>query len=335
MKDDLFKDIIIKFLKGQATGHEKRMLSTWLKDDPALEELFYYHLSKRETENPQHLPDVDSRFDAYEKYLRGEIQMPLVDGGHSQGVEPIPARSKSSMLWWAASILLLISASVFLLKDAFLYQTYSAGKGTISSVTLEDGTTVTLNANSSIRLLNDFMDHSNREVWIKGEAFFEVTKRDDLKKFIVHTDNFDVEVLGTKFNVNNRRGKTEVMLAEGKVELIAKDQQPLTMKPGEQVTVSNAQRSFQKLIVDPKKYGGWRMNKLVFENTPLAEVARIIHDYYDVDIIIDDTVLATRLFTGTLPNNDLDVILLALSTAYKIEIEHQEDRIILRKTKFN
>lgn len=329
MKEDLFKDIIAKFLKGEATGHEKRMLSGWLKEDPAREELFYYHLSKRESENPQHLPDVDSRFEAYEKYLRGEIQMPLVDGGHSQGVEPIPARSKNSILWWAASILILISAGVFLLKDAFLYQTYSAGKGAISSVILEDGTTVTLNANSSIRVLDDFMDHSNREVWIKGEAFFEVTKRDDLKKFIVHTDNFDVEVLGTKFNVNNGKCKTEVMLTEGKVKLVAKDKEPLIMKPGEQVSVSNAQSHFEKQIVNPEKYTAWRNNILVFENTPLAEVADIIEDYYDVEMIVADSLLGTRQFTGSLPNNDLEVILLALTTSYKIEIERAGDKIIL------
>jgi transmembrane sensor len=330
MKDDLFKDIITKFLKGEATGHEKRMLSSWLKEDAALEELFYYHLSKRETENPQHLPDVDSRFHAYEKYLHGGIQIPVADRWHSQGAEAMPTRSKNCMLLWAASVVVLISASVFLLGDSFLYRTYSAGKGSIRSLTLEDGSKVTLNANSSIRVLHDFMDHSSREVWIEGEAFFEVTKRNDWKKFIVHTDNFDVEVLGTKFNVNDRRCKTEVMLTEGKVKLVAKDHAPVIMKPGEQVSRSNSKSAFKKRIVEPEKYTAWRNNILVFENTPLSEVTDIIGNYYDVEMIIADSQLGTRQFTGSLPNNDLDLILLALSTSYRIDIERRGDRIILR-----
>lgn len=330
MTDDLFEGIIAKFLEGDATGHEKRMLSSWLKEDPKREEVFYYHLSRRETENPQHLPDVDSSLEAYEKYLQGKRQAPMVDFPHSQGVDTIPDRSKKSVLCWAASIVLLISACIFLLKDHFLYHTYSAGKGSISSVTLEDGTRVTLNANSSIKVFYNFMDHSNREVWIEGEAFFEVKKRKDLKKFIVHTNNFDVEVLGTKFNVNNRRCRTEVMLAEGKVKLVAKDHTPIIMKPGEQFTRSKSQTHFEKSIVEPEKYTAWRNNILVFDNTPLSQVAEIIQDYYGVEIIVSDSLLAERQFTGSLPNNDLEVILLALTTSYKIEIEQRGNKIILR-----
>jgi transmembrane sensor len=330
MKDDLFEDILKKFLKGEATGHEKRMLSSRLKEDSVLEEVFYYHLSKRETENPQHLPEVDSRFQAYEKYLQEGIQIRAADRRHSQGAISMRARSKNCLLLWAASVLVLISAGVFVLIDSFLYRTYSSGKGSISSVTLEDGSKVTLNANSSIRVLHDFMDHSNREVWIEGEAFFEVIKRNDHKKFIVHTDNFDVEVLGTKFNVNNRHCKTEVMLTEGKVKLVAKDHAPVIMKPGEQVSRSNSNSLFKKRLVEPEKYTAWRNNILVFENTPLTEVTGIISDYYDLEMTIADSLLGTRQFTGSLPNNDLDLILLALSTSYRIEIERRGDRIILR-----
>jgi ferric-dicitrate binding protein FerR (iron transport regulator) len=64
--------------------------------------------------------------------------------------------------------------------------------------------------------------------------------------------------------------------------------------------------------------------------SPLSEVTDIIDDYYDVEMIIADSLLGTRQFTGSLPNNDLDLILLALSTSYRIEIERRGDRIILR-----
>ncbi|HET6544431.1 MAG TPA: FecR domain-containing protein [Chryseolinea sp.] len=329
MKEDLFKAIIEKVLKGDATPHEKRMLANWLKEDPGREEIFYHCLLMHESESPQYFPEVDSKIEAYEKFMRGEIQIPKVDY-HNEGSERSQSKIISYRWWLAASVLLFFSASLYFFKDSFLYKTYSAEYGMIKSVMLEDGSTVTLCANSSIKILRDFMDHDNREVWIKGEAFFEVSKKANRMKFIVHTDNLDVEVLGTKFNVNNRRGKTEVILAEGKVKLMAKDRAPLIMNPGEQVSLSNTQGNFQKHAVKTEAYGAWRKNMLVFEDTPLAEVAQVVQDYYGVKVIITDSLLATRQFTGTLPNNDLDVILLALKTSYKIEIEQSNEYIILK-----
>lgn len=334
MKEDLFSEIIKKFLEGDATAHEKRMLSNWLKEDPRREEIFYHHLSMREIENPQHFPDVSSKTQTYEKFLQGEIPMPTVVFPKYGTIEDT-ARTMNYRWWLAASIILFISAGFYFFQDEFLYKTYSAEKGMIKAVTLEDGSTVTLNANSSIKVLRDFMQHENREVWIKGEAFFEVTKKRDLMKFIVHTNNFDVEVLGTKFNINNRRCKSEVMLAEGKVKLVAKDKEPLIMKPGEQVSVSYQKGEFEKQIAEPEKYEAWRNNMLVFDNTPLSEVAQIIQDYYGVTIILNDSLLSTRQFTGTLPNNDLNIILLALKTSYGINVEQKGSRIFLSNKNFN
>lgn len=328
MKEDLFKDIIAKFLEGKATAHEKEMLSNWLKQDASREENFYFQLSKRENECPQYLPEMESKITAYEAYLNGGDRMVAMKPSNADQVAPRSTTYK----WWsvAASVILFVCAGYYFLGDSLIYQRFSAENGMINTVTLEDGSIVTLNANSSIQVRRDFMDHENREVWIQGEAFFEVRRKHDLMKFIVHTKNFDVEVLGTKFNINNRHGKTEVMLAEGKVKLVSKGQKPLIMEPGEKVTLADNQEHFEKQIVNPKRYEAWRNNMLVFENTPLTEVARTIQDYYGVEVKVSDSLLATRQFTGTLPNNDLDVILLALGTAYNIEFERKGDQIILR-----
>lgn len=335
MKENLIEDIIIKFLEGNATPHEKGMLLNWLKEDPRHEEIFYLQLSKHEMESPQYLPEVDLKMQEYERFLGGEIRMPQASLNSYARDE----RDHSRVMhyrWWclAACFLLLISASLYVFNDSIFYKTYSAGKGMIRSVTLEDGSTVTLNANSSIKVLRNFMEHENREVWIKGEAFFEVTKKSDLMKFIVHTSNFDVEVLGTKFNINNRRCKSEVMLAEGKVKLVTKDKEPLFMKPGEQVSVSRQSGDFEKQVAKPERYQAWRNNMLVFENTPLSEVAKIIQDYYGVQIVVNDPQLGARQFTGTLPNNDLNIILLALKTSYKINVEQKGNRIFLSHKNF-
>lgn len=333
MNEDLVKDIIMKFLDGDATAHERSMLSNWLKEDPAREEVFYYYLSRRESEHPQHFPDLDTKVEDYERFLDGKAERPVIRFRQevSHGIER-PGRP--NYVWWfAASFLLLMASAAYFLGDSFSYKTYSSQEGRIRSVLLADGSTVTLNANSSIRLYRDFMKHESREVWIKGEAFFEVTKKPNHMKFIVHTDNFDVEVLGTKFNINNRRCRSEVILAEGKVKLVAKDNKTLIMKPGDKVSLSNNQTQFQKQVATPEKYEAWRNNKLVFDETRLSEVAEIIQDYYGVEMVFGDSLLPRRQFTGTLPNDDLDVILVALGTAYNIDIEQRGNQILLKNKK--
>jgi transmembrane sensor len=331
MSEDFYKDITFKVLKGHATAHEKRMLVGWLQEDPAREEIFYYCLSIHESTHPQYLADIRSPAEEYDKFLRGEspgqAAERATDACNAGGV----SWSLSRAWWAAASVLMLLCSGFFLFRDAVLYRTYSADSGVVKPVLLADGSCVTLNANSSIKVYRDFFHRENRDVWIKGEAFFEVTRTADLKRFIVHTKNFDVVVHGTKFNVNDRRGKTQVVLEEGKVTLLAKHREPLIMRPGEQVTLSKAQDHYQKEIVRKEGYEAWRNNKMTFENTPLTEVAQIIQDYYGIQIAIADSLLASRQFTGTLPNNDLNVILLALKTAYPVEIERTGHRIIIKK----
>lgn len=325
MKEELFTDIIKRFLEGNATPNEKEMLSNWLRQEPANQEVFYLQLLKRENDCPQHLPQMESKIRAFEQFLENATPM----------VERRPASGNSSpftlpKIWyWAASVMLILSASFYFFNEAWSYRTYAAEKGIIRSVTLQDGSKVILNANSTIKVLRNFLGHERREVWIKGEAFFEVAKEANKKPFIVHAKNVDVEVLGTRFNVNDRREKTEVTLEEGKVKLVSKDQKPLVMVPGEMVAVS-AEHKFIRRPAEQTNYEAWRKYMLVFENTPLLEVAQAIHDYYGVEVRVSDPALAARRFTGTLPNNDLDVVLMSLATAYQIEIEHQSDVIILR-----
>ena len=330
MKEDYFEDIIEKFLDGAATAQEKRMLSEWLKENPEGLEMFYHQISNREMARPQNMPKLDTKIAAYEMFLRGE--MPRSEMVNREGVTPPRfVRTKVIYYQWAAAISFLFVIGLYLLSDVLLYKTFHSEAGTIRSVSLQDGSLITLNANSLLKVPRNFSMGGTREVWIEGEAFFEITRKEDHAKFIVHTKDVVVQVLGTKFNVNNRDGETHVTLDEGKVKLISKDNRVLMMKPGDQVSVSKSGLEIKKKVVDPETYTAWQGNRLFFENTPLSEVARIIGDYYGLTVVLDDVELADRQFTGTLPNNDLSVILLALATAYNIDIERQGERILIRK----
>lgn len=326
MNEDIFENLVVRFLDGKATPHEKEILSTWLRREPAAKETFYFLLAKREKENPQYLPDVQSKLVAYQAFMEGgsrpdRRQRPLL---HEN------SRSLQFRLWLAASFVLLISACLYSAKDQLLYDHYHSGSGSIRVISLQDGTKITLNANSTVRVLRGLFSGDDREVWIDGEGFFEVQRNPDRARFVVHTTNFDVVVLGTKFNVNNRRGKSEVVLAEGKIELVKNEHPPLVMTPGDKVRVSPGDETFEQSVLQDHRYEAWRNSMLVFENTPLSEVTQIILDHYSVKLVINDSTLANRLFTGTLPNNDLDVILLALSTAYNVDVDRKGSDIVLK-----
>src|SRR5579872_616700 len=93
------------------------------------------------------------------------------------------------------------------------YSEIRTGYGEIKSVLLPDSSVVTLNANSTMRIPEQWTEASGRQVWLEGEAYFQVQKKPaTAEKFVVHTKEVDVEVLGTKFNVNARRERAVVSL---------------------------------------------------------------------------------------------------------------------------
>ncbi|MBK8505327.1 MAG: FecR domain-containing protein [Saprospiraceae bacterium] len=99
---------------------------------------------------------------------------------------------------------------------------YTAGFGERQKIVLPDGSAVDLNANSSLRLGSQWVE-GIQEVWLEGEAYFEVEKNlSKGVKFTVHTNGPDVEVVGTHFNVDSRKEETRIYLEEGKVCLILK-----------------------------------------------------------------------------------------------------------------
>ncbi|MDH5605124.1 MAG: FecR domain-containing protein, partial [Cyclobacteriaceae bacterium] len=130
-------------------------------------------------------------------------------------------RRRLAVIGIAASIALLFVTGMYFFnqKGMTIYQT---GYGETRRVTLPDNSVVTLNANTILRVPNNWEQLETRKVWIEGEAFFSIVPKGDRQKFLVHSRNVTVDVLGTKFNVNNRREKNQVTLTSGRIELSIK-----------------------------------------------------------------------------------------------------------------
>ena len=220
----------------------------------------------------------------------------------------------------AASLLLLIGLSGWFLyttnQKTAIYITTSAGE--IKKAVLEDGSKVTLNANSTLI----YFKQRPRTIQLKGEAFFDVVKNDG-EKFVVQTNELTVEVLGTQFNVDANTINTNVYLKEGKVILnINETQEQIELQPGDLVTCT-ADKQINKIdaqqIEDTEI--GWTTGSLVFKNKELKEVLSELERVYSIQFEINDTTINQKEVTTGLPINDLSLALEVLKSTLSLEFE--------------
>lgn len=232
--------------------------------------------------------------------------------------------------WWmAAAAVFVFAAVITYIKLAAHKESIKSQYGQISTHQLPDGSDVILNANSVVTLGDDWKEGKDREVWLKGEAFFHVMKNPVKNRFIVHTDQLDVIVTGTRFNVITRENKTSVLLTEGSVIIKTKDGKEIIMKPGDFVEMLDSK--VEKKTANQEVVLAWKENKLIFENTSMKEAVSMISEHYGVKITLTDQSIADDTLNGILPNDNLDNLLKALEAAKNYKITRNDNEIIISK----
>jgi len=211
-------------------------------------------------------------------------------------------------------------------------QEFSTAFGERRNLTLPDGSEVTLNANSLISYAKNWKGDKPREVWIEGEAFFKIKhlhKSGIIKpaeRFVVHAKKLNVEVLGTSFNVSNRRNLVRVALLTGKVGLdiegLENDQ--LRLIPGELAEYKAGTNALFKSRVAIHNYTDWRNGQLHFNNTPLAEVLVMIEDIYGYKTRLTDPSIAQRRLSGNFSSNTEEVLFKAIATSLGVSIQQNK-----------
>lgn len=223
---------------------------------------------------------------------------------------------------------IIVSLMFFLLNQKVNISTQYAEN---RKMQLPDSSFVILNANSSVSFADNWDEQSPREVWLEGEAFFSVTHKANHQRFIVHTNDLDVQVLGTKFNVNARVSKTRVVLNSGKVKLFLHQQknQEVDMKPGELVDFSSNNNAFVKKAVKTKVFSAWVNKELVFEETSLGEIAQLLEDNYGYKVNFVNQELANLTFTGTANTENVNLLFTILQKTFNITIQKQGNNLII------
>jgi ferric-dicitrate binding protein FerR (iron transport regulator) len=189
-------------------------------------------------------------------------------------------------------------------KDAKdIYNQIVVPYGRRHSVTLSDGTVVKLNSGSKLVFPAKFSD-SKREVFLKGEGFFDVAKNAG-KPFIVKTDYINVKVLGTHFNISayeNEKAATAV-LVEGSVEVYNNNffnNNRCKIKPGQGCFFTENAAGFKIQNVDVNEYVSWKDGYFQFKDQQLGTIAKKVEKYYNKKISFDDNELALRIISGKL-----------------------------------
>jgi ferric-dicitrate binding protein FerR (iron transport regulator) len=241
---------------------------------------------------------------------------------------PVFQINKPRRWWWvAAAAVILVFAGLSIFKfTGNRPTTLAANYGEISSHQLPDGSQVMLNANSTVTLGTNWEEGNDREVWLKGEAFFHVAKTAHHNRFIVHTEQMDIIVTGTQFNVITRDDRSSVLLTEGSVTIRSKDGKEIMMKPGDFVEINN--NELEKKPANEEAILAWRENKLIFENTPMTEAAKLISEHYGIKVTLADQQVKERPLSGIMQNDNLGVLLKSLE-AMDLKIIRKDNEIII------
>lgn len=220
-------------------------------------------------------------------------------------------------------------------SEELVYNELNIPYGKTFEIVLSDGTKVHLNAGSSLKYPVKFITGENRKVFLKGEAFFDVTK-DEQHPFVVNTNELNIRVLGTSFNVSSYPEDTMIstVLVEGSVRLynadgeFSKDRSSL-LKPSYKACWDKEKYDLKMEKVDTAIYTGWTKGKLIFKDMPFKNIRKKLERKYDIKIINNNKTLENNTYNAVFDIETIEQVLETLNKNYPIEYEIKENQIII------
>ncbi|WP_207534518.1 FecR family protein [Desertivirga arenae] len=209
------------------------------------------------------------------------------------------------------------------------YNTIETPRGGQYQLQLPDGSKVWLNAASSLRFPVNFSSSNERRVALNGEAYFEVAK-DKLHPFKVNTDQQEVEVLGTHFNINSFRdeGGIKTTLLEGSVKVLS-GSKSATLVPGQQAEVAG---NITVKNVNTEDAMAWRNGYFRFDDESLENIMKKISRWYDVDVVyIDEGVKDEQFAAVAKRTSNASALLKMMEQTGNVRFEIKGSQILVRK----
>jgi len=278
------EELIIRYLQGQCSGAEEDLLVKWLQESPENRKFFYEQKALLNYSKVKHF-GTDEQISQAEARFHSNIR--FAESRRKKHVYLRFAR-------YAAVLIFLLAVPAILYKGNYfrsnpkLITVSIAQTDSSKFVLLSDGTRVWLNGNSSLTYSETF-SKSERNVQLAGEGYFEVS-HDSLHPFRVQTNNIQVKVLGTSFNVRaySSEKNTETTLVEGKVVIQNNDGNNLAMlAPGQMAEYDKTSQYLAVKEVDPNGFTAWRHGLIVFTDATLDEITGRLSELYQVHFAIN------------------------------------------------
>lgn len=217
--------------------------------------------------------------------------------------------------------------------EELVYHTLKVPYGKRFNIVLSDGTKVFLNSGSIIKYPIKFLPNQKREVFLQGEAYFDVTEN-DRALFVVNSNRINVEVYGTKFNVKNfsEDFNSDVVLVSGSVaikNIINKES--LILTPGFKGSVDKTNFSITETKINTKIYTSWIDGEVIFRNETFSQILKKLERLYNVTIIDNTINNSKELFNASIDveNEDIEMVLEYFNKIYNIEYKIFNNKIII------
>jgi hypothetical protein len=217
-------------------------------------------------------------------------------------------------------------------KEELVYNQLKVPFGKRFELEFSDGTIAHLNAGSSLKYPIKFLKEGKREVFLVGEVYLDVVK-DANRPFTVNaSDNLDIEVYGTQFNVSNfpEDETTEVVLVEGSVGMhVAENDKTLILEPGFKGSYNRQQKNITTKPVITDIYTSWINGGLVFRQISLENILKKLERHYNVTITNNNVEYSQKQFNANFGNEPIETVLNYFKNTYGIDYTINANQIII------
>jgi ferric-dicitrate binding protein FerR (iron transport regulator) len=215
------------------------------------------------------------------------------------------------------------------------YNTLVAPRGGEYRLTLADGTKIHLNSASELRYPVNFKPDAPREVFLKGEAYFEVAK-DLLQAFYVNVGDISVKQYGTQFNINAYpENPIQVVLVEGSIGILTgnpSSETPINISQLAEYNTENKSLTIKTIDIVP--FIAWNEGKFVFEDKKLGDIMNTLSLWYDMDVIFERKDLKNIRFTGSVERSvSIEDIFDAIQFSTEVSIALKGNKVFINKSR--
>lgn len=327
------EELLVKYISGQANQDETEAVLGWAKVSEEREQEII------RLKNIWIITGLDQDVNSF--MMRSEVDR-IMQIIFKENLAKQRKKHLIKILAYAAGFLIIVGLSTYsgfylsqkVTNTNHAYTEIYVPKGERTSVLLPDGSKVQLNSDSRLRFESTLSTLGKRKVSLSGEAYFEV-KPDSVHPFIVETPSYNIEVLGTSFDVSCYPNDSLIttFLQQGKVKISKHNSKPVYLIPSELYCYNTSTSESSKKKVEDFRYADWTKGRFTIAGETIGDLAKKLERRFNIKVVFGDAEAKNHIYSGSIKDEDLNTMLEALTYASTIKYEHKGDTIVLYSKK--